>query len=174
MKKSALKFIFCSKILGVLSIAVLLSMTIESYSFSGSQINYQQTNKPKKKKKRVVKKVVTQEKFTAIAPGVWGAEGILVTIEGNGVQIEYECAAGEIKQKFMIDQNGNFNLTGYYKQLSPGPIRVDMPPKLQAANYRGKISGKTMTLKITLTETKEVVGEYSLERDKEVRLRRCR
>ncbi len=103
----------------------------------------------------------------------WGATGIAVVVEENSVKIEFDCAVGEIKEKLTINKNGEFKADGKFTRESFGPIRDDNMPKPQPARYEGKISGDTMTLKVTLTEKKETIGDYTLERDKFARLRKC-
>ncbi|CAN5394662.1 hypothetical protein BH20ACI1_BH20ACI1_21610 [soil metagenome] len=103
----------------------------------------------------------------------WGATGIAVVVEENSVKIEFDCAFGEIKEKLTINKNGEFKADGTFTRESFGPIRDDNMPKPQPARYEGKISGDMMTLKVTLTEKKETIGDYTLERDKFARLRKC-
>jgi hypothetical protein len=135
-----------------------------------------QTNSAGKGKKRVKGKSrqkLNQSKLVSVPPGSWGATGIGLVIEEDNVKIEYDCAEGEIKQKFTIDEQGNFSMNGVYIRRYPGALRVNLPLKRQPAIYEGKISGNTMTLKVTLTETNERLEEIVLERDKIPGIRRC-
>lgn len=116
---------------------------------------------------------MNQSKSTKVTPGNWGATGIAVVVEENGVKIEFDCAVGEIKEKLTVDENGEFNADGLYTPESFGPIREDNPPKSQPARYEGKISGDTMTLNVRLIDKKEKIGDYTLERGKFARLRKC-
>lgn len=135
-----------------------------------------QTNsqdKKKKKRKGSSKPKVNQAKLTSIAPGNWGAAGVNLLVEDGGVKIEYDCASGEITEKFLIDEQGRFSVSGFYTRLYPGARRVNLPPKRAAARFEGKISGDKMTLKVTLTETGERLEEVVLQRDATGRIRRC-
>lgn len=111
--------------------------------------------------------------LSAVKPGNWGATGISLVVEENGAKIEYDCANGEIKDKLMINENGEFEADGTHTRESFGPIREGKEPKPQPAHYEGKIAGDTMTLKAVLTDTKESIGDFTLERDKSARLRKC-
>ncbi len=73
----------------------------------------------------------------------------------------------------MKNENGDFQADGFHTRESFGPVRLDNLPKPQPAHYEGKISGDTMTLVVTLTESKEKVGEFTLEHGKTGRLRKC-
>lgn len=116
---------------------------------------------------------MNQAKLKTVPPGNWGAKGIGVTIKANGVDIEYDCADGRIEQKLSIDAKGNFKTSGVHIQSRPGPVHVDSPPEQKPARYEGKISGTTMKLKVVLTETNDVIGEFVLEKDRFPRIHRC-
>ena len=73
----------------------------------------------------------------------------------------------------MIDTNGKFNTDGVHIPFHGGPVRIDEQPKRESARYEGKISGSIMTLKVILTESKKIIGEFTLERDKTPRIMRC-
>jgi hypothetical protein len=160
-------------------LAIFLSHpAIEARQLSGASKTIdapqiKQVRKTKKKKKRIVKKTVKKNNTAEAAEGVWGGTGIGLTIGAESVKIEYDCAEAEIKQKFVTDAGGNFNLDGFYKRQPP-MIRVDMVVKPQAANFQGVIDGSTMRLKVTLTETKQLIGEYTLKRGEDPELRKCR
>jgi len=145
--------------------------------FQGESVDKSsQTNSPGKenrKKKGKSKSKMNQSKLASVPPGIWGATGIALVIEESSVRIEYDCADGEIEQKLSVDKDGNFNVNGVHIPSHPGPIRLDSPPERKPARYEGKISGKTMTLKVTLTENNEKIGEFVLERDKFPRITRC-
>ncbi|HEY0427768.1 MAG TPA: hypothetical protein VGC76_08285 [Pyrinomonadaceae bacterium] len=118
--------------------------------------------------------MIVKKKLKTTEPGIWGGDGIGFTIGASGVSIEYDCAEGEIKQKFVTDEKGNFNLNGFHKFEAMGAIRVGFTPKPQAANFQGEISGDTMKLKVVLTETNQIVGEFTLVRGDAPRIRKCR
>lgn len=114
-----------------------------------------------------------QTKKTKVAPGNWGGSGIGLDIEETTVVLEFDCATAEIPGNLMIDKAGNFSTSGVYTRRMPGALRIKLLPKPAAARFEGKISGKTMTLKITLTESDEKVGDYTLQRGKTRTIRRC-
>ncbi len=134
-----------------------------------------QTNssQPKRKRKRKTKQKINQTILIAVQPSAWGAIGIGLVVEEDSAKIEYDCAGGEIEKKLMMDKNGNFNVEGVHIPSHGGPVRIDEQPKRLPARYEGKISGNTMTLKVTLIESKKVIGEFTLERDKTPRIVRC-
>jgi len=135
-----------------------------------------QTATPRKnrsKKKRKAKQETMTTKPVAVPPSIWGADHIIFNVAANGVTIEYDCADGQIEQSLMIDESGNFTANGVHIARQAGPVSIDDKQTRQPALYAGKISGDTMTLNITLTETKQVIGEFTLERGKIPETQRC-
>lgn len=115
-------------------------------------------------------RVLTQ---TLIADDVWGGEEILLVVGETSSTLEYVCAAGEIIGKLVLDEGDNFIASGVHINRTPGPTYVDRSPERRPAFYTGQISGSLMTLRVTLSDTNELVGDFTLERGKVVRIRRC-
>jgi hypothetical protein len=153
--------------------ATYLNFPIFQGKSVGKSSQTHSSGKKNRKKEGKSKSKMNQSKLTSVPPGIWGATGIGLVIGNNGGEIEYDCADGEIEQKLTVDKNGNFNVNGVHIPSHPGPIRLDSPPERKPARYQGKISGKTMTLAVTLTENNKKIGEYVLERDKFPRIHRC-
>ena len=124
--------------------------------------------------RRMMISKVNQTKLIAVKPGIWGSAGFGVTVQKNSVKFEFDCAEGSIARQLMINKHGSFRLDGTYTPQSHGPIRIGRLPKARPARYEGEISGKTMRVKLTLTDTGEVVNTFAAELDKEPRIRRCR
>lgn len=116
---------------------------------------------------------MVQKKLVAVPASVWGASGIHLNVLDGGVKIEYDCAEGEISEPLKMDEAGKFKADGVHIRLHGGPVRADDPPKRVPATFEGRISDKSMTLKVILQDSKEVIGEFSLTRDKTPRLHRC-
>jgi hypothetical protein len=121
-----------------------------------------------------IEEVEPMNQKTPVEAGVWGGAGINLAVEAESAGIEFDCAAAEISEKLYLDRKGNFKAAGVYIRQTPGPIRVDLPPKRQPAEFRGKVTDKKMTLEIVLTETDESAGRFTLERGQAGRLHKCR
>ncbi len=135
---------------------------------------YFQTATPPKyigKKKQKQKNMTT--KLIAVPPGIWRADHIILNVAANGVTIEYDCADGQIDKSLMIDVSGNFTADGFHVARQAGPVNIDDKQIRQPARYVGKISGDTMTLSVTLLETKQAIGKYTLQRGKLPEMNRC-
>ena len=108
-----------------------------------------------------------------IKAGTWGGPQIGMTVTSEGAEINYPCARGSIKGPLTLDASGNFNLTGTHTQERPGPVREDETGNNHPARYTGKVEGDQITIKVTLTDTKEVVGTFTLTFGRGSRVPKC-
>jgi hypothetical protein len=108
-----------------------------------------------------------------IKTGTWGGPQIGMQVTSDGAEIYYPCARGSIKGPLTLDASGNFNLTGTHTQEHPGPVRTDETGNNHPARYTGKVEGDQITIKVTLTDTKEVVGTFTLTFGRGGRVPRC-
>jgi len=88
--------------------------------------------------------------------GVWGEQGVALEVTDTQVTISGLCFVGQIPQTLTTDSMGNFNLTGTVTPMI-GPVGQGRP-----ATYQGTISGKVMTLTITMTEGPSTLGPFTL------------
>lgn len=115
-----------------------------------------------------------QGRYTPVALGKWGGTGVEFVVGKNDVTIEYDCASGTIPGQLKTDRRGNFKVAGFHKYGPFGALRVNLQPKPLPARYEGKVTGRTLKYKVILTDTGEVVGEYTVGRGTEPRIRKCR
>jgi hypothetical protein len=164
--------IFAVTIFCVSATLAFSTRAVRNQSNFSSQAITAKTPKKKKKIKKTEKPKMTRQTQTAVSQGNWGGEGIRMSIEENSSAIEFACANAEISEKLLMDQSGNFKASGFFIRQRPGPQREGEPQRL-AAKFSGTVSGKNMSLKLTLTDSGETIGEYSLEQGKNVRIHRC-
>lgn len=106
-----------------------------------------------------------------VAAGVWGGENVRMDVSDGGARLQFSCSNGTIDEPLVID-NGQFHAKGTFTRQTPGPTRQD-GPKPEPATYRGKVDNQSMTLTVTLDNSREKVGEFTLGFDKPGRVRRC-
>ena len=106
--------------------------------------------------------------------GTWGGEHIRMEVTAEGAQIEYDCAHGTIDQKFVLDAQGRFDLTGTHVREHGGPVRRDEQENRHPARYKGQIKGETMTLTVTESDTDQSVGTFNLTRGQQGHVTKCR
>ncbi|HEV7397501.1 MAG TPA: hypothetical protein VGN86_13395 [Pyrinomonadaceae bacterium] len=113
-------------------------------------------------------------KMQKISDGVWGGQHIRLEVTNGSATIEYDCANGTINGPLNLDRSGKFRLTGTHVSEMGGPIRINQPRKGQAAQFTGWTDGKKMTLTVKLSDSKEDLGTFSLEKGSDGRLRKCK
>jgi hypothetical protein len=106
--------------------------------------------------------------------GIWGGQHISIEVSGSSASIEFDCANGTIKGPLTVDSKGRFTWRGYYNREHGGPIRRDEESNAQPAIYKGWIQDNTMTLTVTLANSDESLGEFTLKRGGQGRVFKCR
>lgn len=105
--------------------------------------------------------------------GTWGADHVRLVVDEDKAEIEFDCAHGKVFGPLTLDDEGRFNLKGAVIREG-GPRRIDVKRESHPARYEGRVVGKQMTLNVTLTNTSQTLGEFSLILGSEGRLWKCR
>ena len=109
----------------------------------------------------------------AIVTGAWGGRHVGVELGPGGGRLEYDCASGEIDGPVRPDHLGRFTARGYHTPGHGGPAREgEILPRWRAL-YWGRLSGRTMTLRVRIAETGVELGPFTLRRDVEPITFRC-
>ncbi|MDQ1523913.1 MAG: hypothetical protein QOE47_1837 [Pyrinomonadaceae bacterium] len=148
------------KLKRVLIVSLLLSLVCVGTSEA------QRRRRMKDRPKRASERVVT--------PGVWGGAHIRLDVEEKGATVQYDCAHGSIDEQLALDAEGHFDARGTFVHEGGGSIRIGINRVRQPARYEGQVSGGRLSLTVTLTETSQAVGTYTLTRGSEGRVRKCR
>ncbi|HKQ53569.1 MAG TPA: hypothetical protein VJT74_14430 [Pyrinomonadaceae bacterium] len=115
------------------------------------------------------------EKARSVQEGTsWGGEHVRADIEKDSVSFEFDCANGATEGPLAPDRDGRFDLKGFFITERGGPLRAgqEEEPK-KPARYSGRIKGETMTLSVTLTESGDDIGTFTLTRGADARLTKC-
>jgi hypothetical protein len=105
--------------------------------------------------------------------GSWGGRHIGLELTAEGGRIEYDCAHGTIDGPVVPDRDGSFEASGTHTAEHGGPVREGEPEHGRPAGYRGRIAGKTLTLTVTLVDSNQEIGTFTLTRDAAPRLMKC-
>lgn len=116
----------------------------------------------------------TATKTDKLAAGVWGGQHVRAEVTEVGATFEFDCAHGAIAQAIVLDKNGKFEVPGKFATEHAGPIRRDEESNDRAVRYAGSVKGQELTLTITDTTSKEVIGTFTLTNGSEGRLMKCR
>jgi hypothetical protein len=109
-----------------------------------------------------------------LTQGVWGGEGIKMTVTATGATIDYGCDVGTIDERLVLDHSEEFSARGTYSFGRGGPSQLGDPPlRAHPARYDGMTDGKTMRLTVFLPELSRRVGDFLLERGRQPSLDRC-
>ena len=84
--------------------------------------------------------------------------------------IEYDCGRGTIEQKLVLDRNNKFDVPGRHFREG-GPTRLDDDG--EAARYQATVRSDTMTLTVTLSQSQETLGPFTLTFGRQVILKKC-
>ncbi|CAN5353709.1 hypothetical protein BH18ACI2_BH18ACI2_00010 [soil metagenome] len=167
--------------LKLLAVALVLPLALSTIWQEGAG----QTRKKRSAATRKASGVkMSGTKMNGIQTGVWGGPHVSMEITERGAQIEFDCAHGTIEQQLALNSRGRFDVKGEYVVEHGGPERAGGPefagpPSTAAsrdarpARYTGSITNGTLTLAVTLTDTQEEVGTFTLTRGAMPRLVKC-
>lgn len=102
--------------------------------------------------------------------GSWGGEHAALHVDALGADFELDCAHGRMESPLRLDAEGRFEVEGFYVREG-GPTR-EMPPQLPAA-FVGSIDGVRLTFSITLRDTDQTIGPFTVVRAQPARLVKC-
>ena len=106
-----------------------------------------------------------------VAAGSWGATGIQLTVAEREATVEYDCGHGSIDQPLTVDRSGRFSAVGTHVVEHGGP-QADKEDR-RPARYQGQVNGDTMQITITLTDSQQDLGTFTLKRGVTGRLHKC-
>ena len=106
--------------------------------------------------------------------GLWGGEHISMQVTEQRTTVEYDCAHGTIDQRITLDRLGRFDVPGMQVPEHGGPVRRDEQPSGYPVRFAGQVNGKTMKLSVKNSDTKALIGDFTLVYGSEPKLRKCR
>ena len=109
----------------------------------------------------------------AVVTGDWGGPHLGLVATTAGATLEYDCAGGRIPVPIRPDAAGRFLLVGEHIPGHGGPIGIDEVLERRPARFQGTVRGDTMTILVTLTDTNESLGTFTLIRGASPRVFKC-
>ncbi len=101
--------------------------------------------------------------------GTWGGENAALMADDSGAHIHIGCTYGDIHNRIMLNADGRFDMAGE-QNITAYPVDRGI---LHPARFVGRVSGSSMTLTITLTDTTVTLGPVLLWFGKEPRMGPC-
>lgn len=106
--------------------------------------------------------------------GSFGGEHISLMLTPLGGRLEYDCAVGVIDEPIYLKDDGSFKVVGRHIFESGGPEQLGSPsPKQHKAHYEGRILDNVLTLTVTLSDSDQEIGIFTLRRDSKASLQKC-
>jgi hypothetical protein len=101
--------------------------------------------------------------ITPLQVGEWGARGVAMQVHAgsSSAYLEFDCAHASIPVP-VSTRAGKLDVTGIYVQETGGPILNNDNMNPRPARFTGTTDGKTLTLKISLTDDNTTVGTFTL------------
>ena len=115
----------------------------------------------------------TYDASPSVPIGTWGGDHIGLEVTDKGAQADFDCAHGSIDEPMTLASDGRFDARGSYTRETPGPLREGQGGQAVPARYSGLVQGSTMTITISLTESGETVGAFTLTRGKTPKITKC-
>ena len=110
----------------------------------------------------------------AVRAGAWGGGHISLEVTDGGATAEFDCGRAAITRPLKLDRRSRFDVNGTYYEERGGPVRQGAPAAGHPARFAGRVRGDEMRLTVTLTEEKELIGDFVLVRGREPSLVKCR
>ena len=101
--------------------------------------------------------------------GTWGGDNAGMIVTGNDVHVHIGCTLGTAPGPIRPDTQGRFTASGTYNvDAYPVDRGITHP-----ATFTGQITGRTMTLTVTLTDIARVLGPVTLAYGNEPKMGPC-
>jgi hypothetical protein len=123
---------------------------------------------------------------SSLLMGTWGGPHVVLNVTPEGATLEYDCAHGTMDGRVVADRNGRFDLRGTHEGesggVAVGSIAADEGAGARPvahgvgsrpARYVGRVKGQALQLTVTLLDTGETFGTFSLTRGSSQRLYKC-
>jgi len=93
-----------------------------------------------------------------IVGGTWGGMNAGLMADDTSAHIHIGCTYGDVHQGIVLDKGNRFDVAGEHN-ITAFPVDRGI---LHPARYTGSIDGRTMTLRVTLTDTAVSLGPVTL------------
>ena len=112
--------------------------------------------------------------LATLPAGIWGGQGIQLTVTEHGALLDYGCDSGTVDAPVQVDSSGRFTARGTHTFGHGGPRRPGDPEvKVHKASFEGVQEGKTLRLTVLLPELERKLGDFALQLGRRASLDRC-
>ena len=103
--------------------------------------------------------------------GSWGGEHAALEVDASGAHFELDCAHGRMESALRLDEEGRFEVEGFYVSEAP-PIREGSFERRPAA-FSGSTDGRRLDFTLTLLDSGTASGSFSVFFGEFPRLVKC-
>ena len=101
--------------------------------------------------------------------GTWGGDNAGLIVSDTDVHVHIGCTLGDAIGPIHLDDRGRFEANGTYN-VDAFPVDRGI---VHPAIFSGQVTGQTMTLTVSLTDTARVLGPVTLVYGKEPKMGPC-
>lgn len=101
--------------------------------------------------------------------GTWGGNNAGLLADDTSAHIHIGCTYGDVHDAIVLDMSSRFDVAGVHN-ITAHPVDLGI---LHPARFTGSVDGRTMTLKVTLTDTAVTLGPVVLTFEKEPSMGPC-
>jgi hypothetical protein len=101
--------------------------------------------------------------------GMWGGSNAGLLADDTSAHIHIGCTYGDVHQPIVLDANRRFDVPGEHN-ITAYPVDRGI---LHPARYTGSLDGRTMTLRVMLSDTAVTLGPVSVTYEKEPNMGPC-
>ena len=105
--------------------------------------------------------------------GNWGGQHIALTVTAQGGTAEFDCAHGAFTGALTPSPDGRFSASGVWVREHGGPVRDGEVLPSFPALYAGRITGTSMSLTVTRTDSAVAIGTFSLTKGSAASVFKC-
>lgn len=109
----------------------------------------------------------------AVMAGEWGGAHAQLEVTAEGTRVELDCAQGLIAGPLEVDKRGRVDSSGSLIRQGAGPGAETDAGAGEPAHFSGTLSGKTLTLTVTLVGAAQDLGTFKLTHGRAARLSKC-
>jgi hypothetical protein len=106
-----------------------------------------------------------------VAAGSWGGAHAQLEVKGEETRIELDCARGVLPGVLAVGKNGAVDALGTL--VRHGTRAETDAGEGEPARFRGTLTGKTLTLTVTLVGPSQDLGTFRLKQGRPGRLAAC-
>jgi hypothetical protein len=101
--------------------------------------------------------------------GNWGGDNAALMADDTSAHVHIGCTFGDAQQQIIPGSNGRFDVTGVYN-VSAYPVGLGV---FHPAHFTGVVSGRLMSLTVTLSDTARTLGPVTLTFDQQPNMGPC-